>query len=241
MVAIDLFCGAGGVTRGLLDAGIDVIAGFDIDISLKKVYEENNIRKNGQKVRYFNTKVEDITKQDIYKLVGSKTARKKKKEKFLLAGCAPCQPFSLKNKNRYDKKDTRRTLITYFADLVKETKPDFVFMENVAGLATLEPDNLEYFLNTLKKEGFSVDKGIVNAKNYGVPQSRKRFVILASKENEVTIPKGEYDGVAKSYKTVGEVIKNLPPIEVGQEHPTIPNHKCANLSDLNKLPFGKNP
>ena len=232
--AIDLFCGAGGVTRGLLDAGIDVIAGFDIDSSLKKVYEENNIRVNGEKAKYFNKKVEELTKKDIYKLVGSKTARKKNKEKFLLAGCAPCQPFSLKNKNRHDKTDQRRTLITYFADLVKETKPDFVFMENVAGLANLEPDNLDYFLQTLKDEGFSVDKGIVNAKSYGVPQNRKRFVVLASKENEVKIPEGEYDGISKSYKTVGDAIRGLDPIQVGSEHPTILNHKCANLSDWNK-------
>lgn len=239
--AIDLFCGAGGVTRGLLDAGIDVIAGFDIDPSLEKVYQENNIRSNGEKAKYFKKKVEEITKKDIYSLVGSKTKRKKNKEKFLLAGCAPCQPFSLKNKNRHDKTDHRRTLITYFADLVKETKPDFVFMENVAGLANLEPDNLEYFLTTLKDEGFSVDKGIVNAKNYGVPQNRKRFVVLASKENEVTIPEGEYDGISKSYETVGEAIKGLPPIKVGSEHPSIPNHKCANLSDLNKIRIRETP
>ncbi|MDX9755973.1 DNA cytosine methyltransferase [Sulfurimonas sp. RIFOXYB12_FULL_35_9] len=231
--AIDLFCGAGGVTRGLLDAGIDVIAGFDIDISLKKVYEENNIRKNGLKVQYFDKKVESITKKDIYNLVGSKTARKTNKEKFLLAGCAPCQPFSLKNKNRNDKTDHRRTLITYFADLVKETKPDFVFMENVAGLANLEPDNLKYFLKTLKDEEFSVATGIVNAKNYGVPQNRKRFVVLASKESKVQIPEGEYDGVTKSYKTVGDVIKNILPIKAGESHPSIHNHTSSNLKDIN--------
>jgi DNA (cytosine-5)-methyltransferase 1 len=232
--AIDLFCGAGGVTRGLLDAGIDVIAGFDIDKSLQKVYEKNNIRPNGVKAKYHNKRVEDLTKKDIYKLVGSKTARKEKKEKFLLAGCAPCQPFSLKNKNRHDKTDHRRTLITYFADLVKKTKPDFVFMENVAGLPKLEPDNLKYFTDVLNEEGFYWEANIVNAVNYGVAQNRKRFVLLASKEKDVKIPEGEYDGVSKSYKTVGEVIKNLPPIEVGSEHPDILNHKCANLSDKNK-------
>jgi DNA (cytosine-5)-methyltransferase 1 len=232
--AIDLFCGAGGVTRGLLDAGIDVVAGFDIDTSLEKVYQENNVRANGKKSQYFPKKVEEITRTDIYKLVGSKKERKKKKEKFLLAGCAPCQPFSLKNKNRHDKTDHRRTLITYFADLVKKTKPDFVFMENVAGLPKLEPENLEYFLDILDDENFSVDTGIVNAKNYGVAQNRKRFVLLASKEHDVTIPKGEYDGISKPYKTVKDTIKNLPELKVGKENLTVPNHKCANLSALNK-------
>ncbi len=239
--AIDLFCGAGGVTRGLLDAGIDVVAGFDIDSSLEKVYQENNIRPNGKKAQYFNKKVEDITLEDIEKLVGTKEQRDKKGEKFLLAGCAPCQPFSLKNKNRHDKTDHRRTLITYFADLIKVTEPDFVFMENVAGLANLEPENLEYFLKTLKDKGFSVDKGIVNAKNYGVPQNRKRFVLLASKEKEIRIPDGEYDGISKSYKTVGDVIRDLPPLDAGSEHPSITNHKTANLNDLNKIRIKETP
>ncbi len=232
--AIDLFCGAGGVTRGLLDAGIDVIAGFDIDISLKKVYEENNIRQNGIKVQYFDKKVESITKKDIYNLVGSKTARKTNKEKFLLAGCAPCQPFSLKNKNRHDKTDHRRTLITYFADLVKETKPDFVFMENVAGLPRLEPDNLKYFTDILYEEGFSWKTKIVNALHYGVPQNRKRFVLLASKKNKVQIPEGEYDGIAKAYRTIGDTIQKLDPINAGEMHPAIPNHRASNLSPINK-------
>ncbi len=232
--AVDLFCGAGGVTRGLLDAGIDVVAGYDIDTNLKKVYEENNVRSNGQKVQYFNKKVEELNRSDIYKLVGSKTARKEKGEKFLLAGCAPCQPFSLKNKNRHNSTDQRRTLITYFADLVKETKPDFVFMENVAGLANLEPDNFKYFTDILDEEGFYWKAEVKNAKNYGVPQNRRRFVLLASKEKEIIIPNGEYDGISKSYKTVGDAIKSLPRLQVGSESKKVINHKCANLSELNK-------
>lgn len=232
--AIDLFCGAGGVTRGLLDAGIDVIAGFDIDPKLKKVYEENNIRTNGEKVQYFQKKVELLTRKDIYDLVGNKLERKKNKEKFLLAGCAPCQPFSLKNKNRHDKNDHRRTLITYFADLVKQTKPDYVFMENVAGLEKLEPGNLKYFTDILEEEGFFWKTDIKNAVNYGVPQNRRRFVLLASKEKQIEIPDGDYDGVSKSYKTVAETIKHLPRLQVGSESKKISNHKCANLSELNK-------
>lgn len=233
--AIDLFCGAGGVTRGLLDAGIDVIAGYDIDTNLKKAYEENNLRSNGKKVQYFNKKIEELKRSDIYKLVESKTARKKKGEKFLLAGCAPCQPFSLKNKNRHNYTDHRRTLITYFADLVKKTKPDFVFMENVAGLAKLEPDNFKYFTDILEEEGFYWKAEVKNAKNYGVPQNRRRFVLLASKEKEIIIPNGDYDGISKSYKTVGDAIKSLPRLKVGSESKKVINHKCANLSELNKV------
>lgn len=234
IVAIDLFCGAGGVTRGLLDAGIDVIAGFDIDPSAKRVYEENNVRPNGKKAEYIQRSITELTKKDIIKIIGSKSKRRQEKTKFLLAGCAPCQPFSMKNKNRGDKTDDRRTLITYFANLIRDTQPDFVFMENVAGLEKFEPENFEYFLEILRKGKYSFEKKVVNALNYGVPQNRRRFVLLASKKNGVTIPPGEYDGVSKSYKTVGDTIKNLEPIEAGESHPIIPNHKAANLLPINK-------
>lgn len=234
VIAIDLFCGVGGVTRGLLDAGIDVVGGFDIEPAAQKAYEENNKRANGEKAKYFLKSVTDLTKKDITDLVGTKSQRKKEGKQFLLAGCAPCQPFSMKNKKRGDKEDTRRTLITYFANLIRDTEPDFVFMENVAGLEKFEPDNFKYFTDILNKHGYSWDKKIVNALHYGVPQNRKRFVLLASKKGEVKVPEGEYDGVSKSYKTVGDVIRDLDPIQAGESHPIIPNHRASNLSPINK-------
>ena len=233
IIALDLFCGVGGVTRGLLDAGIDVIGGFDIEPTAQKAYEENNQRPNGENVKYFLQSVTELKKKQIFDLVGTKSQRKKEGKKFLLAGCAPCQPFSLKNKNRGKKEDERVTLITYFADLIRDTEPDFVFMENVAGLEKFEPDNFKYFTDILDEKGYKWDKKIVNALHYGVPQNRKRFVLLAAKKGEVTIPDGEYDGVSKSYKTVGDVIRNLDPIEAGEVHPTIPNHRASNLSPTN--------
>ncbi|MGA9046177.1 DNA cytosine methyltransferase [Sulfuricurvum sp.] len=234
IIAIDLFCGVGGVTRGLLDAGIDVVGGFDIEPAAKKAYEENNKRPNGENAKYFLQSVTELKKKQIFDLVGTKSQRKKEGKKFLLAGCAPCQPFSMKNKKRGDKEDKRRTLITYFANLIRDTEPDFVFMENVAGLEKFEPDNFKYFTDILDEKGYSWDKKIVNALHYGVPQNRKRFVLLAAKKGEVTIPDGEYDGVSKSYKTVGDVIRNLDPIEAGESHPVIPNHRASNLSPTNK-------
>lgn len=233
IIAIDLFCGVGGVTRGLLDAGIDVVGGFDIEPSAQKAYEENNKRPNGENAKYFLQSVTELKKKQIFDLVGTKSQRKKEGKKFLLAGCAPCQPFSLKNKNRGKKEDERVTLITYFANLIRDTNPDFVFMENVAGLEKFEPDNFKYFTDILKKKGYKWDKQIVNALHYGVPQNRKRFVLLASKKGDVKIPEGEYDGVSKSYKTVGDVIRNLDPIKAGESHPTIPNHKTCRLEEIN--------
>lgn len=234
IIAIDLFCGVGGVTRGLLDAGIDVVGGFDIEPAAQKAYEENNKRPNGENAKYYLQSVTELKEKDIFDLIGTEEERKKEGKKFLLAGCAPCQPFSLKNKNRGNKDDDRRTLITYFANLIKDTQPDFVFMENVAGLEKFEPDNFKYFTDILTEKGYSWDKKIVNAIKYGVPQNRKRFVLLASKSDTVKIPEGDYDGVSKSYKTVGDVIRNIEPISAGETHPSIPNHRASNLSSTNK-------
>jgi len=228
--AIDFFCGAGGVTRGLLDAGIEVIAGVDFDNSVKDTYEKNN-----KPAKFIQGDITKFTKADIENLFeghGGLT---------LLAGCAPCQPFSQKNKNRHNIKDPRKTLLKYFADLVDETKPDFVFMENVSGLATLEGDVLEYFLKILDKNGYSHDEGIVNAVHYGVPQNRKRYVLLASKHGKVKIPEGTHDGKIVDFETVEKHIADLPPIKAGKENFNIPNHKSASLQPINIERIRKTP
>lgn len=229
--AIDLFCGAGGVTRGLLDAGIDVVAGYDIDNDLKKVYEYNNIRKNGEHVKYINQDVQTITKKDIFNIVGNITTRKKNKEKFLLAGCAPCQPFSTMNM-RKNENDPRRTLLKSFADLVEKTKPDFVFMENVAGIETLDCDSLEYFKSKLKDLNYKLDAKVVEAAKYGVPQFRKRYVLIASKTKKIKLPDYTIKDT-ESYITVADTIKNLPKIKAGEQCEKTANHRSRRLSDLN--------
>jgi DNA (cytosine-5)-methyltransferase 1 len=141
----------------------------------------------------------------------------------------------LKNKNRNNKLDFRRTLITYFADLISKTSPDYVLMENVAGLANLEAENLKYFTDILDQEGFFWETNIVNAVNYGVPQNRRRFVLLASKNKKIEFPFGDYYGKAQLYKTVRDTIEKLPALVAGEINNKIPNHKCANLSNLNKM------
>lgn len=229
--AIDLFCGAGGVTRGLLDAGIDVVAGFDIDTDLQKVYEYNNIRVNGESVKYFNKDVQTINKKDIFNLVGNATLRKRNKEKFLLAGCAPCQPFSTMNMKK-NENDPRRTLLKSFADLIKSTKPDFIFMENVAGLETLDCDSLYYFKTILDSLKYKYDGKVVEAAKYGVPQFRKRYVLIASKDKAISLP--QYTIAHTSdYITVADTIKNLPLLQAGQTCTKYENHSCRSLSELN--------
>lgn len=219
--AIDLFCGAGGVTRGLLDAGINVLAGIDFDASVSETYERNN------KVPFIHKDISLLLPEEITKLFEGKAG------KTMLAGCAPCQPFSKMNV-RPREDDDRRTLLRYFADLVDALKPDYVFMENVAGIARLESDVLPYFLKVLDKNGYARDQGVIDAATFGVPQRRKRYVLLAARgKTKVELPRGEFDGINVPYRTVREFIFELPPINAGEVHETIPNHQARVLEEIN--------
>lgn len=225
VIAVDLFCGAGGLTRGLLDAGIKVKKGFDINQRFKETYEKNN-----PGVIFSSKDVEHLTKDEILKDIDLKN------NYFLLAGCAPCQPFSTLNKQNL-KEDNRQSLLLEFSRLVEETKPNFVFIENVPGLATgkgkkifgkfkKKLDNMDYFY---KYE-------VVDAKNYGVPQKRSRLILIASDKGPIDFPEqthGNHESVIP-YVWVREVLSRYPVIRDGSKHKIIPNHETRLLREINR-------
>ena len=228
IVAIDLFCGAGGLTRGLLDAGIDVVCGIDLDEKCSLTYESNNIRKNGKSVKYIKTDIRQIDGDDLKNIFKESDG-----DYFMLAGCAPCQPFSRKNVKR--NADGRVNLLMEFARLIESTEPDFIFMENVPEIEKIHNKVLSRFTGVLKDKGYFYDSKIINAKDYGVPQNRKRFVLIASKLCKITIPVFVHDE-NNGYFTVRDAIGDInkfPTILAGESHETIFNHRCSNLSDLN--------
>ena len=218
IVAIDLFAGAGGLTRGFLEAGIEVVAGIDIDRSAQKTYEFNN------QVPYVNKDVCTITGSELKELLKGHESKT-----FLLAGCAPCQPFSTRN-SKLKKDDDRKSLLREFTRLVKESNPDLVFMENVPGITSREPEMFQEFVNTLISEGFFVDKGVVNTKNFQVPQERKRFVLFASKKR-IAMPEIINDD--NEVVTVRQTIGKLPPLRAGEMTEEIPNHFSVPVNELN--------
>lgn len=172
-VAVDLFCGIGGLTYGIRKAGITVAAGIDIDSTCQYAYEENNDSV------FINKGVEDIKKEEIESYYPKGCIK-------VLMGCAPCQPFSTYSL-RYTKegpKDEKWKLLYYFRDLVKEIKPDIISMENVPQLVKKEV--FGDFVNGLEAQGYHVSWQIVNCADYGVPQSRSRLVLLASKFGDIS-------------------------------------------------------
>lgn len=218
--AFDFFCGAGGLTRGLLDAGIEVLAGIDNDECLRKTYEENNAPSAFI--------CEDVGKVDIKAL----------REKFgvtsadmvLYAACTPCQPFSTLNQMK--GKDDRKELLLVFAKLLKEAPPDFILVENVPGLNTAYGREIyEQFAAVLKECGFGEpDADFLDANAYGVPQTRKRFILLASRHGSIALPNPQ----TGKLPTVGNCLKKYPAISDGQTSAKYPNHVSRLLPEHHK-------
>lgn len=217
IAAVDIFCGVGGLTYGLNKAGIKVIAGYDIDEKCKYAYEKNNDSLFVQK------SVQDITKEEILKLFPEESTK-------VLVGCAPCQPFSNhthKEKNRQKREDWG--LLYHFLNLIRETQPSIVSMENVPGL--IRQQVFTDFTNGLTELEYKVNWQVVFGPDYGIPQRRRRLVLLASKHGEINlIPPTTRPN---SYKTVKMAIGNLEPIDAGVLSSKDRLHQSATLTKIN--------
>ncbi len=215
--AVDLFCGVGGLTHGIIKSGIQVIAGIDTDVTCKYAYEVNN------GASFINEDIRNIHKEDIEQLYSRDSIK-------LLMGCAPCQPFSkLSNKNRNRSLDEKWSLLYEFARIVDEVKPDLVSMENVPEIVRQKV--FKDFIKLLENIGYSVSWEIVYCPDYGIPQSRKRLVLLASKFGQINLkpPTIQKD----NYTTVRVAIGDLEKIEAGECSKNDPMHKATKLNELN--------
>lgn len=218
IVAVDLFCGAGGLTRGLLDAGIQVTSGLDIEPSCKHAYEFNNGAK------FYNKDVTSLSSEELNAMYLDGDIK-------LLAGCAPCQPFSTYSQGRDARKDKKWPLLYAFARLISETEPHLVTMENVPDV-TKHQVYLD-FVETLKKQGYHVWADAIYCPDYGIPQTRRRHVLLASKLGPISIIPKTHD--PESYVTVREALSQieLTELKAGKESKEDRLHKAAGLSKLN--------
>lgn len=194
MYSIDLFSGCGGLTEGLKQAGFRVLASIDIDKDAIKAYKLNH-----PEVKVFEKDIRAIDTKEIKKLL-------KNEPLHLLAGCPPCQGFSsIRRKNKKaSSKDSRNNLIMEYLRFVEDLKPLTIMLENVPGLANYYL--FKKFLNRLEELGYHnvYNYKIVNMKDFGVPQRRKRITLIASRL-------GPIDVIEKTneHKTVRDAIGQL--------------------------------
>lgn len=214
IAGVDLFCGVGGLTHGLKRGGIDIVAGIDIDPECEYPYEHNN---GAQFLARDVGALDASVIKDLLPATGL----------TLLAGCAPCQPFSTYSRSgRGRGHDADWPLLLNFGRLVEEVQPDLVTMENVPQI--LDHEVFEGFLERLR--GYSKRWSIVECAAFGVPQTRRRLVFLASKLGEdgleLSMPPG-------GQRSVRDTIGRLPSIEAGGRLADDPLHAASRLSPLN--------
>lgn len=211
--AVDLFCGVGGLTKGLEKAGVEVTLGVDIDPACEFPYTANN------KARFLLKSVAELSASDLIN-------NEKKSQYTLLAGCAPCQPFSTYQR-KSDPSDGRWHLLEHFGRLAAELQPDLITMENVPNLERQEV--FQEFVDDLEEADYDVTYEVVNCSHFGVPQQRNRLVLLASRLGPISLlrPAG-----AKPV-SVKKAIQDLPRIGAGEIWAKDPLHQSSELSDLN--------
>lgn len=260
-LAVDFFCGAGGTTRGLIDAGGYMIAGIDKDARCRSTYVDNNynITVDYAPARFLQYDIFPATKDypegrqeelaaELDGLVGY-YRRKAKGVPLLFAICAPCQPFTrLARKDLSERRKKGRekdsNLLREAAGFVERFRPEMVLSENVSGIGDPKYGGVwDEFRTGLEALGYITGSQIVCTSKFGVPQYRKRSILvavrreLARPENiadlmgrELLVPEADPEATIFS---VAQAIGHLPPIVAGETHPEIPNHRARSLSELN--------
>ena len=227
MIAVDFFCGAGGFSRGSSNAGVSVVLGIDIQESFRKTYEANNFP-----AKFLAKDIRDVEKADIISEIG-----KVKSKDLLFVGCAPCQPYT-KQRRDYSTSKSRiaeRTLLLEFSRVISEIRPRYVVVENVPGLIKV-PGFSTYrrFKKALGDlDSISIAESVLDLKDYGVPQTRRRFIMIAAYDSSPNLPPPTHGPGRLPYKTVRNSITEYQPLSAGDTYLQMPNHHAAKLSELN--------
>ncbi|WP_234699169.1 DNA cytosine methyltransferase [Halorubrum sp. LN27] len=224
--AVDLFCGAGGLTYGLEQAGISVETGFDNNPDCRYAFEANS------SADFRSMNVEKLTREPE----GIRRQYPWNADLKVLAACAPCQPYSTLShaKDKTPEEHDKWGLLDEVRKIVEEVEPDVLAMENVLQVRN---DNIYHrLIDTLEDLGYFInpdeDKNVYGPE-YGIPQKRKRWVLLASKEGPIELGDPLFPSES-DYPTVRETIGHLPAIKHGETHPNNPLHQARSLSDLNE-------
>jgi DNA (cytosine-5)-methyltransferase 1 len=219
--AVDFFCGVGGMSLGLRNAGIDVLAGVDNAADCRKTYEKNIVG-----AKFIKHDISTLSAPDL----GKRLKLRRNDRSLIFAGCSPCQFWS---KIRTDKTKAERTafLLHQFQKFIRYFRPGFVVVENVPGLHsqkkhTILPD----FISLLERLGYAWDDGIINANEYGVPQHRVRYLLIATRlAKKIELPKPSPNTGLTVGAFIG-VVNGFRKIKAGHRDATAFRHTAASLS-----------
>ena len=197
--AVDIFAGGGGLSVGLKRAGFQVVSAVELEPHAFATYKANH-----PEVKAFLQDVRTISGKSL--LECSPTGKID-----LLSGCPPCQGFSSLTA-KYKREDPRNQLIKEMSRLVLDIKPSIVMMENVPGLSNKGKPMFDELLQTLEDAGYIVNWGILQVADYGIPQSRRRLVILAGRGFSIELPQPTHSRNRKNglkpWKTLRDTISD---------------------------------
>lgn len=223
--AVDFFCGAGGMSYGLYQAGIQVLAGVDFDPDCKKTYEENI-----PGAFYLHRDIKKLEVDELSVLLDL-TVRD---DSLVFCGCSPCQYWTKINTNKQKSKQSKDLLLE-FKKFIEYFLPGYIVIENVPGLFNKPVESgLDELIKTLDKLGYAWHHKIINSLHFNVPQNRRRYLLIASRVNDSIAhpPEAEIDGL-----TVRNFIGDesfFPPIPDGHKDSDDRIHTTMKMSDKNK-------
>ncbi len=220
----DFFCGCGGTSAGLQAAGMSIAFGLDCDAEASRTY-----RANFPGAAFLESDIRSVDLDEVASLAGAEGGP------LLVSACAPCQPYSTFSARA--TRDPRRSLLLRLLPILDRLHPDYILIENVPGLRShhAPAGTFNRFCKALRTLGFQVSSGVVDCQSYGVPQRRRRLILMASRHGRISIPDathGSGPGLL-ALSTVGDWISDLPRIAAGEIHPTVPNHQASALTELN--------
>lgn len=219
--AVDFFCCAGGVTCGFRMAGIKVLGGIDIEGAYKQTYETNNIGS-----RFIQADISKLSPADLER----KFKIKKRMDHLIFVGCSPCQYYTSMQTDK-SKSAKGKMLLEDFKRFVDYFLPGYIFIENVQGIETKSESPLSEFKEFLRQKKYVIDDKVVNAAEYGVPQNRRRYVMVASRvkrKQAIAVPAAK-----KKIKTVRDVIADLPVIPANTKDTSSRKHWTAEIQPIN--------
>ena len=215
---VDFFSGCGGTSLGFQQAGLRIAAAVDHDRHAAATF-----RHNFPDAVFIERDIRRVTASNIRDVLGSGPV--------LFSGCAPCQPFSRQNQQR-STSDPRRTLLSEFQRLVTDLLPDYVVVENVPGAQRVSSRGpFGDFIHALEQADYAVRSAVLRAGDFGVPQERRRLVIIAGRDRPLELP--DPQGPFARAATVRDAISHLPALDAGQTDRDDPDHAAMRLSPLN--------
>lgn len=250
-LAVDFYCGAGGTTRGLLDAGGYVVAGIDNDPECRKTYRYNNPNENLDRLAPLFLEYDMFTATNEYPKGQQHIIRSQldhlieryrestPEVPLLFAICAPCQSFTkFVQRNLTEARSEARhrdsSLLLQTVSLIDKFQPELIMSENVVGVRHGPNSKMwTQFQETLETMGYRVNCDTVCASNFGIAQYRRRSILLAIKDADEAPSIPTVNPIANP-ETVNSIIGDLPPLRPGESVETTPNHRCNHLTDINQ-------